>query len=484
MREWTEQDDHAYDEQCRNPVGWLGDAFGESYWQAQQDIINSVRDNPRTAVKSCHSGGKTRVATGIVVWFLNTFPDSIIITTAPTWRQVDKLLWGEIRSLYPKQKFPLAGKPMQTPILKVSDLWYAFGLSTDDPDRFQGFHAPYILVVGDEASGIDDAIFEAIRGVMASGNVRMLLLGNPTRPQGEFYEAFNGKRALYHQITINAFYTPNLEPLRGAFEAAQTKQEKLDILRAAPVKVPYLIAASWVADILEEFGEDSSFWQSRVLGEFPSETPDQLIPLHWIEAAEYRWERLKAAEKWWQGGKTEHPIEMGCDIARYGDSESVFCSRAGDIEAPTHLPGKLDTMSTAGAVIAHAKERGARVVRIDADGIGSGTYDRCREERLEGVVPFHGGQSASNTERFSNARSEGYWALRQRYEQGTIATPPDKKKAGQLSSLRYRHTPKGQIQIESKDEMRKRGVASPDRADAEMMAFAGIQKMLEPDILI
>jgi len=462
--------------QQHEPIKWLQKTFREDYSDVEKRIIESVRDNARTAVKSCHSSGKTYTAARAVVWFLNSFQPSIVLTTAPTWRQVNSLLWGEIRAMHRSATCAMRAQPLKTPKLEYGDKWYAAGISTDEPDRFRGVHQLNILIIADEASGVSDAIFEEIRGLMASGSVvRLLLLGNPTRPQGEFYEAFNSKRPLYNTLTIDAFDTPNLAPLKAEFESLGTKVEKVALLRAAPVIVPYLVSPSWVADALEEFGEDSAFWASRVRGNFPPESPDQLIPLGWIEAAMDRWDDLPPESRWWEDLQQARllPIETGCDIAGKGDAESVFVSRSGGVEAPIYLPGKhASTMDTTGWVMQYADKTSSKITRIDADGIGAGVYDRAREQKLKGVTAFHGGEKANNPERFINRRAEAYWNLRTRYEEGTIASARDSKKTGQLSSLKYKLDSKGRIQVESKDDMRKRGLVSPDRADAEMMAFA------------
>jgi hypothetical protein len=279
---------------------------------------------------------------------------------------------------------------------------------------------------------------------------------------------------MYSTIVVSAWSTPNLEPLKADYEKLKTKPERLAYLRSAPSPRSYLVSPSWVADMLDEFGEDSPIYQVRVLGEFPPDAPDQLIPLHWIEAAQNRWEEL--GEKWWEDDSSQGVI-MGADIARYGDAETVICSRLGDIVAPLAVLPKQDTMQTAGAIVQKSQSTGTLSVNIDVVGVGAGVYDRCKELKVPAQA-VNVGEKAKDSEKFLNLRAEAYWSLRQLFEQRKIAIPPDQKLAGQLSSLKYKVTSSGKIQVESKEDMRKRNVASPDRADALCLAFCPSTKLL------
>lgn len=457
--------------QCE-PVRWVEKVLKEGLWDKQKEILESIRDNTRTAVKTCHGTGKTRVASDAALWFLYAHPKSVVITTAPTWRQVEQLLWREIRERYDIVKdrvedFP--GRMFQTPKLELAAKWYALGVSTKEPERLSGFHAEWMLIIVDESSGVDDAIFEAIRGIMSAGNARLLLLGNPTKPSGEFYDAFNGKRKMYNTISVSAWDTPNLTPLRAEYEQIGNRVDRLEFLRKAPVVRSYLVSPSWVADMLDEFGEDSPIFRVRVMGEFPSSLPDQLIKLHWVEAAVNRWYDLADNEKWW---KIKEPCVMGADIARYGDSETVLCTRKGSIVAPLVTWGGKSLMETAGAIKHHATEMNAVEINIDAVGVGGGVFDRLREQRMGGIRDINFGDKPwYDRENYCNLRAEAWGMVAKRFEEGDIAIPPDDKLIGQLTSPKFTYTSDGKLKIESKEDMRKRGVSSPDRADALCQAF-------------
>lgn len=460
----------------RDPAWWVRTLFPGRLEPYQVRILESLRDNVRTAVRACHAPGKTYVASRAVLWFLFCHPGSIVVTTAPTWRQVEQLLWAEIRAAYNVARIPLGGRLYKTPqkglVVSDEDKWFAVGVSTTESEKFQGYHAPYVLIVVDESSGVPDNIFEGIRGVLSAGFVRLLMLGNPTRPEGEFYDAFASKSGVYGgRIHISAWDTPNLVPLKDAYDACATRAEKVALLREAPVLVPHLVSPSWVADMLEEFGEDSPIFRVRVLGEFPAAAPDQLIPLHLVEAAEQRWQQ-ESALHWWRAPLWDGHSTLGADIARYGDAETVFCAMSGAMVAPLEVYQQADTMATVGRLVAAQRRYRALITRVDAVGLGAGVYDRGRELGIPGLQGINVGQASLRPKEFTNLRAEWFWHLRTLFENGEIAVPPDHRMAGQLSSLRYRMVSGGQMQVESKEDARKRGVVSPDRADALCLAAA------------
>lgn len=474
-------EERALAERCRqDPAWWIRTFLGGDPWEAQVRIAESVRDHVRTAVKACHAPGKTWLAARVVLWFLCSHYGARVLTTAPTWRQVENVLWREVRAAYEGSRVQLPGHLFKTAAkgLEIGELWHAMGFSTKDPDKVSGFHAPYLLIVVDEASGVPDGLWEALRGLMASGHVRILLLGNPTRPAGEFYAAFNAKAALYNRIELSAWDTPNLAPLKPDYDRCRSRDEKLALLRGAPVYHQHLVSAAWVADMLEEFGEDSSIFAVRVLGRFPHDDPEALVPLHLVEAAATRWEELvDSGEAWFDCPTTNsEPVELGVDVARYGDAESVLLPRAGPVAARMQVYRGKSTDELADLVgDAHGVYQ-PKTTRIDAVGIGAGVFDQCRRKGLRGLVEFNGGFSPRNPERFANLRAEVFWALRQRYERGDIAHERDERLIGQVSSLKHKTGSKAGrsvVVVESKDDMRKRGVVSPDRADALSMAYAG-----------
>ncbi len=447
------------------PVWWAENILSAALWEKQQEIIDSVRDNPRTAVRSCHGIGKSFTAGQVILWFLYNFPRSIVLSTAPTWRQVEKLVWKEVRAGYKKSKVPLGGHilPKSPEIQIIQDEWYAMGLSTNDPDRFQGYHEKYILVVVDEAAGVPEDIFEAVEGVLTSEHARLLLLGNPTSLSGTFYSAFRGPG--WNTIAISAFDTPNFTEFgiteeditNGTWEAKIT----------SPLPNSKLITPAWVADKYLRWGPESPAYHARVKGQFPTEADDTLIPLSWIEAAMERWEDTPAGE----------PVEIGNDVARFGSDKTVIATRRGIKVLPLKVYAKKDTMETAGLVIIEYIQQGATKIKVDDIGVGGGVTDRLKEQNYP-VVPVNVGEAAINKEDFANLRSELWWNLRERLDPNPkinpnpIALPKDDELLGDLCGVKYKIDSARRIKVEGKEDMKKRIGRSPDRADAVVLAFA------------
>lgn len=425
-----------------DPAGFLGEWMGADLWSKQIEIAESVRDYRRTAVKSCHASGKSFLSARLAIWFLHAFQPSIVLTTAPTQNQVEAILWREIRSAHGATSHPLLGKPLTTRY-EIAPDWYGLGFKAEDtaPDRFQGFHSLHALVIIDEAAGVDDRVYEALDAVMTSEQARMLLIGNPTNPQGEFYDAFHSSRDLYNTITITAADTPNMQ-------AGRTVR-------------PYLITQAWIDDAIAKHGKDSPYVVARVNAEFPAISDSNLIPLAWIE---------KASEN-----KIESPdgvLEAGLDVARMGDDQTALCIRQGMTPIHEVAWSGLDTMETVGRVRnILADYPPLHALKVDVIGIGAGVADRLKEAGYP-VVEVNVAMRSSDPERWPNLRHELWWELRELFRTGQVGGPIDDATMGQLSSPKYRYDSRhtGAI-VESKEAMKARGIRSPDRAEAFMLAF-------------
>lgn len=443
-----------------DPVGWVRGVLGAKPWAVQCALLESLRDNAKTACKACHGSGKSWIAARGAIWYLLAHPNSLVITTAPTFRQVRDIVWKEIRTAHAGAKKPLGGKLLPVePRLELAPGWLAFGFATRLPDQFQGLHAGHVLVVADEGPGIPAPIWEAIEGVLSAGNTRLLTIGNPVDPVGAFFEMCrpgSGAKVL----TISAFDTPNFTTFGITADdiAGGTWREKI----TDKLPMPFLVTPEWVADRYDKWGPTSPMYLSRVLGEFPQSATDALIPLAWVEAAQRRWETEPAGE----------PVVLAGDIARFGSDESVAILRRGRRAELLWTTTQEDTMQTAGRFTASMRKHEPAVTVVDEIGVGAGVVDRLREVGAGRVVGLNSGAAPRDGEQFANARAEWWWGLRELFEAGEIAIPPDDELAAQLTSLKYKFTSAGKVLIESKDDMRKRGLASPDRADTLMLAFA------------
>lgn len=440
-----------------DPAMFYRDWLGFDAWSKQIEIAEAVRDYPRVAVRSCHASGKTANAARLILWWLHAYPRSIVITTAPTGNQVRNQLWREVNTavrIARARGTKLLGTPDNYHVQSI-DLapdWYALGFKAADaePERFQGWHNERLLVIPDEAAGIAESIFEVLQSALTSEGARLLLPGNPTSTSGTFYDAFHRRRDQFHTIAIPADCTPNF-----------TDPEH---------PRPYLITPAWCDEMIAAYGEDSAYVQSRIYAEFPRYDSDALIPLALIEQAADR--DLEAGE----------PLAAGLDVGYTGD-ESCLQLRSGPAVLATRAWHGLDTMQTVGRVRqlladipAFQPPNLTAAINVDANGIGLGVANRLQELGYR-VNAVNVGSRSSDPERFRNLRDELWWSLRDRFAEGNITGVTDEKTIAQLSSIRFkfdsRHT--GPL-VESKDEMKKRGLRSPDRADALVLAFATVAK--------
>jgi phage terminase large subunit len=425
-----------------NPEYFIEEVLGYKPWDTQLEIMNSVRKNPRTAVRSCSGSGKTRAAASTLLWFLYSFPPSTVISTAPTQRQVKDILWKEVQGLYYGAKIPFGGKLLTTELnLDEEQKWFAVGLTTKEQERFLGYHNKYILVIADEASGIPEEIYDAIENPLSSGFARLLLIGNPTQRGGTFHRAFDEDNTRYEKFHISYKDTPNFRD---------------DI-----PDIPALISPEWVDDRRKEWGEGTPLWQVYVMGEFSTEDTGALIPLQWIEEARSR--DLSPAG----------PIILGADTAAEGDDENVAIVRQGPKMLYMEAWHSADIMETANKIKAIADNFYVNRINVDKAPIGLGVINRLQEQdyncygvRVGDPAEYHPGQ-------FLNIRAEGYWNLRELFQNGTIDIWDDKELMNQVSQVHYDTRPGEQrIKIEAKKDMKKRtGLSSPDRADALMLAF-------------
>ncbi|MGD1096533.1 MAG: hypothetical protein ABSB35_31640 [Bryobacteraceae bacterium] len=424
--------------------------LGHDVWLKQREILASVAAHPRTAVKACHASSKSFSASEVVLWWITSRPQAIAVTTSPTWTQVEKVLWGEIRGAVSRAniRYP---KPTATS-LHLGPGRYAIGLSTNEGVRFQGFHGS-VLIVLDEAPGIRPEIYEAIEGIRAGGDVRVLALGNPTIASGPFYDAFTTNREGWNLITISAFDTPNLKGI------TLERLLELDEKELDRNPLPYLTGRRWVKDKFFEWGPGHPLWEARVLGNFPKQSEDALLSLTWLEQAKLRTDG-------------EGELSAGIDVAGPGEDETVLCVRCGPriifLEAWTNQDPRGDLISALVPYKAQLKQ-----VNVDSVGIGYYMAKHLKDEGLP-VTEINVGEAARDSEKYSNLKAELYWGFRMRVQSGDLAGLTDDRTIAQLAGIRYSHNSRGQVVIESKEDARGRGVRSPDRAEAVMLAFAEV----------
>ena len=427
-----------------DPVGWAEQRLGVRLWSKQREIVESVRDCRRTAVRSCHDSGKSFTAGVIAGWWIDTHPagEAFVISTAPTFPQVHAILWEEIRKQHRAGGLP--GKVNLSDEWSIDGVLVGWGRKPADTDEhgFQGVHRRYVLVIIDEACGVPAQLWTAVEAVTTNADCRILAIGNPDDPGTEFGKVCKPGSG-WHQIAISAFDTPNF-----------TGETVPDRVR------PMLLDPEWVTDKERRWGRNSPLWASKVLGEFPEIGDTTLIAPRWIEAAR----RAELAP----GPRTILTV----DVARFGSDRTVLSLARGPVFRVIGDHSKQRTTETTGRVVAARAEHGADEIRVDGVGVGAGVVDQLVEQGHD-VVDMQSGAAALDSRTFANARAEWWWAVRRRFEDGDVDIDPDDDDlAAQLAAVQFKYTSRGQILIESKDDLRKRGQPSPDRGDTMMLAYA------------
>ena len=425
----------------KRPDRFCRDFLGLDQWTRQREILDALARHDRVTVRSGHGVGKSTVASAAVIWFLMLHDPAIILTTAPTARQVDQVLWGEIRRLVHACPYLRRLGKLNRTEWRLGPRRFALGLSTDESDRFQGFHCPNILVVIDEAAGVDPEIYEAVLGVLTSRNAKLLLLGNPTRPSGFFYDSHRPD-SRFLRLRVSSLESPNVVHGREA--------------------VPGLVTRAWVEERQEEWGRASPVYRTRVLGEFPESATNALISLADLEDA-----RARVVEP-------AGPARLGCDVARYGDDESVIVVRRGARIVETQACRGEDLMTLTGRVIATARDHRVADYRVFVDdaGLGGGVTDRLRELGRR-VTAVNGGVTADNPDLFANVRAETWRRVAEAVRRGelSLAGAPERMIAD-LAAPTYSFTSRGQIRLEPKQDVKRRLGRSPDYGDALALTYA------------
>lgn len=457
MDDIAEELDPTPDQHVDDPVGWI-DSKGGFMWSKQREVATSVVKNRYTAVHSCHGTGKSFDASALACWWLDVHPqgEAFVVTTAPTWQQVHAILWREMRKLHGKAKLP--GR------LTLDARWYmgsrvrvggtsneelvAYGRKPSDYDQaaFQGIHARYVLVIIDEACGVPKLLYDAVDSLVTNDNSRVLAIGNPDDPSSQF-EKICKPGSGWNVIHVSYDDTP-------AFTGEDVPEWLSELL----------ISESWVEERKERWGESSPTYVSKVLGEFPDISDDTLLSPALLLRCQHN--ELKGIEKG----------TFGADIARFGADETcVYRCRGGKIRGVYHKH-KQDTVDTTNAFAKLMKATFKEVpMHVDADGLGAGVYDALRRRRWP-VIEFRAGRKPFDPARFVNRKAEVYWNFKQACEEDKVDLPmtgEDDELMAQLGSIKWFLDSKGRIGIESKDDMKKRGLPSPDRADACVMSYIG-----------
>jgi hypothetical protein len=463
-----------------DPVEFVEHAGG-FLWSRQREIARSVVENRETLVPSCHQAGKTFLAATIgAYWIAGAAPgERFLVTSAPSDRQVRALLWRELGRAHYRHGLegsiagtewhigPAGGRTLVAFGAKPQDLTNAEQAMT----RFQGIHASQgVLVILDEATGIPGWLWTAVDTITGGEMDRLLAIGNPDDPTSAFAarcDAPNGStqppgkryvtRLGAHVIPVDAFHTPAL-----------TGEPVPDYVRRG------LINRTTVERWGEQWGTDSPLYLSKVRGVFPDRSSHNVISPALIRRA----------------FQAEFPgTEPGCfglDVSRsaHGDECALYRDRGGVIRE-VKVWRQPDATETAAIVLRETASTPAVPISVDTDGVGGPVYDLLRRGMHEvrglhpsrqsrRVLPFSVNQSPRRPRDFDSRRSEIWWSAREELEDGMWdLDEEDAELVGQLTAPRWHVDHRGRIHVETKDELARRGISSPDRADAAIIARFG-----------
>lgn len=438
--------------------GELKGSIGPRAWQA--DILDTIGQrlrNPATrfqpiriAIASGHDVGKTSLISMICNWGMSTCVDAMIVSTANTDTQLKTKTWPEMTRWFRRSITSEWFNPTATAIASVDEkherTWRADAIpwSENNTEAFAGLHNKErrIILIFDEASSISEKIWEVAEGALIDENTEIIWLafGNPTRNVGRFRECFGKYRHRWITKQIDS------RTVEGTNKEEINRQ-------------------------VEDYGEDSDFVRVRVRGEFPRAGTMQFIPGDLVEAARKRE----------PDATLQDPLVMGVDVARFGDDQSVIVIRRGrDARSIPWLKFRdVDTMTLAAKIIELQNQYHCDAIFIDGGGVGGGVVDRLRmlkQNVIEvqfGAIADRATSTGEGPVAYYNKRAEMWGYMRDWLKAGSI--PDDSELVSDLVGVEYSYKQlKGgdAVILEKKSDMKKRGLASSDSADALALTFA------------
>ncbi len=511
-----------------DPTAWVRDKLGMEVWYKQQELFDSVVKYKNTAVRAGHGTSKSTSAAMLALWWIDVHElgTAFVATTAPSADQVGGVIWREIRRFhrmandrakeFERPELAILGNITGDNKWKIDGALVASGRKPPDnkaEDAFQGIHAEYVLAIGDESCGLKEPMIDGLRNITTNATSRVLLIGNPTDPRSFFGKIFRefgeGGTGTYHALHISVLDNPNFHG--GSLcschpDLPEGMGMPENMLRA-------LSDATYVDDKKKEYGEDSPRYIARVLGEFAYESGNSLF-------SDYD---LAQAENCHVMPDPENPVRiLGVDVARQGTDYTVlylaehgFVQRTdeetgeptGDLieddegnpipgikvryidswQAPfvnqTNQDGTI-TRGSSERIDEWARALGVQQVRVDASGMGHGVIDPLSATAKPYViVEMMGGAASPDRRAYLNNRAFQYSEMRRRAFQGTLdLDSKDQRLLDELSGIQYDFadgSSGGGLKIESKESMKRRGVKSPDYADAAGYAIANLDHLFE-----
>lgn len=433
----------------KNPVLFAKEVCSYNPDEWQRNVLMDIAGYTKVSVRSGHGVGKTSVEAIVLLWFLSCFRFPKVIATAPTRQQLNDILWSEVekwRSKSPLLQELLTWTKTYVYMKGYEKRWFAVAKTASEPENMQGFHEENMLIIVDEASGVEDDIMEAILATLSGKNNKLLMCANPTRTTGTFYDSHNRDRGMYkcHRVS--------------SLDSTRTNKEN-------------------IAAFIRKYGEHSNVVKVRVYGDFPAQEDDVFLPLPLIEQTvvnEIDTEKI-------------YKITMGVDVARYGDDETIIATNVGgSIDIPVVRHGQ-SLMTTVGDIVMQYKRlikeypnyKGVITANIDDTGLGGGVTDRLEEVKIEErlrrleIVPVNFGSKPpqdGSEDRYQDISTYMWATLKTLMENKEVSIANDEELVAQLSVRKYSITSTGKIMLESKKAMKDRGIKSPDRGDAVVLS--------------
>ena len=412
----------------------------------QMSFLRALPKEKRISIRSGHGTGKDASASWAVLWFLATRAYAKVVCTAPTARQLNDILWSEISKwtrdsaiqdefVIQSEKIFHKGAPKE---------WWARAVSpsvkadpADQAETLAGFHGDHLLIVVDEASGVEDPVFIPIEGALTQEDNRVMLIGNPTKNKGYFHDTqFHAEISkMWFKLHWDSRDSENVKP-----------------------EYPVYMA--------NKYGVDSNVFRIRVAGLPPLEDERTLIPLYWAEQCIGKYIEVD----------DEEPIYLGVDVARFGEDKSIILPRHGLRVLPWITFQGMNTITLAGNVQMTYGDVNAEGCAIDVIGVGAGVADYLRKQRMPNLFDVNVSWASSESTKYALLRDELWWRVREKCMYGYYSFPDIKlpgetlslgqELANELSSPYYEFNRNGAVKVEGKKEMKKRGIASPNIADA------------------
>lgn len=410
---------------------------GSKLTEEEQGLVNKLG----IAIRSGHGVGKDAFLSWIYWWLLSCFPYSVGLVTAPTSHQLGDILWKEFRKWQQTSSFLMNKFEVQSDTVYCKESkgrWFISartsnikGGDEEQAETLAGQHGDYMILAVDEASKVPRGVFRPFEGALTGKMNFAIILGNPTRSSGYFYDAFHTDRKNWLCLHWNS--------------------EDSEI-----------VSKDHIQRMIDKYGYASNMYRIRVLGEFPLSDSNTLIPDSWV------WDAVNR-----DISVMEHAYKVkGIDVGAGGDV-SIIITRIGNKVTDIQKFDSVDTQQVLGWILRDlAEDSDYDYAFIDPIGIGAGVYDSLRAKNIKNVISVDVRRSSSNPSYF-RLRDEIYWRLREQFENSTISIPDDEELIVELFSIKYDvpDTTKGAVKIESKKDMRTRGLHSPNKADALALTY-------------